>query len=130
VADGSARHPSRDTARRHCLRVKIKATLVDKTPAGKRGLVEIILKNIREVQVAVGALPHKTMKAAVGRSLHEDNRTLFEAVNKLFRDRNNIAHRGEPPTLDDARANVQAAVDLFAWLDSLPSRPGEKATSA
>ncbi len=107
--------------------VKIKSTLVDKTPPDKRGLVEIILKNIR---VAVGALPHKTMKAAVGRSLHEDNSNLFEAVNNLFRDRNDIAHRGEPPRLDDARGDVQAAVDLFAWLDSLPSPPAEKATSA
>jgi hypothetical protein len=110
--------------------VKIKATLLDKTPPAKRDLVEIILKNIREVQVAVGALPHKTMKAAIGRSLHEDDCILFEAVNKLFRDRNNIAHRGEPPTLEDARGDVQAAVDLFAWLESLPSPPGEKATSA
>jgi hypothetical protein len=105
--------------------VKIKSTLLDKTPPDRRGLVEIILKNIREVQVAVGALPHQTMKAAVGHSLHEDDTSLFDAVNKLFRDRNNIAHRGEPPTLEDARADVRAAADLFTWLDSLPTPPKE-----
>jgi hypothetical protein len=108
--------------------VKIKSTLVDKAPMDKRGLIEIILKSLREVQVAVGALLHNTMRAAVGRSLHEDNSVLFEAVNGLFRHRNRIAHGGEPPTLEDARGDVQAAVDLFAWLDSLPSPPEEKAT--
>lgn len=56
---------------------------------------------------------------------------MFKAVNQLFDDRNTIAHsRGEPPTLEDARGDLQAAVDLFAWLDSLPSPPGEKPTTA
>jgi hypothetical protein len=100
--------------------VKIKTTLAAKAPVDKRGLVQIILKNFREVDVAVGELPHKTMKAAVGRSLHEDDPTLFDAVKKLFKDRNDIAHRGEPPSLDQARTDVKAAVDIFSWLDSLP----------
>jgi hypothetical protein len=100
--------------------VKIKTVLADKTPRDKRELVDVILKNIREVQVAVGSLPHKTMKAAVGRSLHEDDRALFDAVNRLFKHRNDIAHRGKPPSLDEARTDLNAAVNLFAWLDSLP----------
>lgn len=110
--------------------LKIKSTLLDKTPPDKGGLVDIILKNYREIEIAIGELPHKTMKAAVGRSLHEDDPTLFGAVKKLFTARNNVAHRGEPPTLDDARGHLQAAVDLFAWLESLPSPPAERATSA
>jgi hypothetical protein len=101
--------------------VKIKGTLLEKTPDDRRSLVEIILKNFRVVEVAVGDLPHKTMKAAIGRSLHEDNPALFDAVKKLFTDRNAIAHRGEPPELPQARRDVQAAVDLFAWLDTLPA---------
>jgi hypothetical protein len=99
--------------------VKIKATLVEKASLEKRELAEVIVKNIREVQVAIGELPHKAMKAAVGRSLHEDDPDLFKAVKKLFSDRNNIAHRGEPPTLDEARDDLVAAVELSAWLDSL-----------
>jgi hypothetical protein len=101
--------------------VKIKRTLLEKTPEHRRSLVEIILKNFREVEVAVGDLPHKTMKAATGRSLHEDNPALFDAVKRLFTDRNAIAHRGEPPELHQARRDVQAAVDLFAWLNTLPA---------
>jgi hypothetical protein len=101
--------------------VKIKTTLADKTPDEKRPLVDIILKSFREVEVAVAELPHKTMKAAVGRSLHEDDSELFEKVKRLFTHRNNVAHRGEPPNLEEARTDVVAAVDLFAWLNSLPN---------
>jgi hypothetical protein len=100
--------------------VKIKTTLDDKTPPERKALVDIILKSFREVEVAIGELPHKTMKAAVGRSLHEDDGELFTAVKRLFTHRNNVAHRGEPPTLKEAQADVQAAVQLFSWLDSLP----------
>jgi hypothetical protein len=100
--------------------VQIKTTLDDKTPTEKKALVNIILKSFREVEVAVGELPHKTMKAAVGRSLHEDDPELFRAIKKLFTHRNHVAHRGEPPSLEEARTDIQAAVRLFSWLDSLP----------
>lgn len=108
--------------------VKIKSVLREKTSPEKRDLVEIVLKNLREVQVAVGQLPHETMKAAIGRSLHEEAEALFRDVNKLFHHRNNIAHRGEPPSLDEARQDLQAAIDLFSWLDSLPG-PGDRRTT-
>jgi hypothetical protein len=108
--------------------VKIKATLELKTPPDRKPLVDIILKSFREVEVAIGELPHKTMKAAVGRSLHEDDPQLFTAVKLLFTHRNHVAHRGEPPELKDARADVVAAAKLFDWLDSLPdSGPGDQA---
>jgi hypothetical protein len=102
---------------------KIKGTLLAKVPAGKRALVEIIVGSFREIEVAIGELPHKTMKAAVGRSLHEDDPNLFAAVKNLFKDRNDIAHGREPAPLAQARLDVKAAVDVFAWLDALPD-PG------
>ena len=101
--------------------LKIKDTLRQKTPDHRRELVEVILKNWREVDIAIAELPHKPMKGAIGRSLHEDDPDLFAAVRALFTRRNAIAHRGEAPTLAEARDSVGAAVGLSAWLDSLPA---------
>ena len=50
---------------------------------------------------------------------------LFDGVNTLFTHRNSIAHRGETPNLAEARADLAAAVKLFAWLDSLPDPKNE-----
>jgi hypothetical protein len=101
--------------------VKIKDTLRDKTPDDRRPLVEVLLKNWRELDVAIAQLPHTLMREAVGRSLHEDDPTLFASVEKLFKRRNDIAHRGDAPPLDEARSLVSAAARLFTWLDDLPS---------
>jgi hypothetical protein len=101
--------------------VKIKDTLRQKTPEHRRELAEVILKNWREVDIAIAALPHKAMKAAIGRSLYEDDPDLFAEVERLFKRRNDIAHRGLAPTLAEARESVGAAVRLSAWLDSLPA---------
>jgi hypothetical protein len=97
--------------------VKIKRTLLEKTPGDRRPLVDIIRRRVRPVRT----LTHQTMKAASGRSLHEEDEPLYSAVKELFKDRDDIAHQGEPPELNQARRDVQAAVDLFAWLDSLPA---------
>jgi hypothetical protein len=101
--------------------VKIKDTLRQKTPEHRRELAEVILKNWREVDIAIAELPHRPMKGAIGRSLHEDDPALFDAVRTLFTRRNGIAHRGEVPTLEDARESVGAAFRLAAWLDGLPA---------
>jgi hypothetical protein len=127
---GSGAESARSAARRDVRRaillaaiaseVKIRDTLRRKTPDHRRELVEVILKNWREVDIAIAQLPHKAMKAAVGRSLHEDDPGLFEAVVTLFNRRNAVAHRGEASTLEEARESVGAAVRLSAWLDRLP----------
>jgi hypothetical protein len=103
--------------------VKIKDTLREKTPSHQKDLVDVILKGWREVDIAIAQLPHKAMRAAVGRSLHKDDPRLFDAVEKLFTLRNRIAHDGVEPTLSQAREAVTAAVQLSAWLDGLPD-PG------
>lgn len=103
--------------------LKIKETLREKTPSHRRDLVDVILDNWREVDFAIAQLPHKPMKAAIGRSLHEDEPGLFDAVVELFNRRNRIAHYGERPTVSQARDAVGAAVQLSTWLDGLPD-PG------
>lgn len=100
--------------------VKIRQVIREKTPTDRRELVEVLLDNYREVDVAIGQLPHKPMKAAVGYSLHADDPDLFAKIQRLFKVRNDIAHRGADPDEEQARDAVRTAVELFAWLDELP----------
>jgi hypothetical protein len=102
--------------------VKIKDTLREKTPAYRRELVDVVLKGWREVDIAIAELPHKAMRAAVGRSLHEEDPKLFDAVTKLFTLRNRIAHYGKEPTLSEARAAVAAAVRYPRGSTGFPHR--------
>jgi hypothetical protein len=99
--------------------MKIREVLREKTPPQRQELVAVILKNWREIDIAIAQLPHKAMKAAVGRSLYEEEPELFGKVEKLFKMRNDVAHRGQAPSLPEAQEAVHAAVKLSAWLDSL-----------
>jgi hypothetical protein len=98
--------------------VKIKQTLREKTPADRRAVVDVLLDNYREVDVAIAQLPHKAMKAAVGRSLHEEAADLFQAVVQLFTHRNQIAHYWEGTVLTGStrRGNRSRAVVGLARL--------------
>lgn len=99
--------------------MKIRDTLREKTPPSRKDLVDLILKNWREVDIAIAQLPHQAMKAAIGRSLHEEQPDLFKGVEKLFKTRNDVAHRGEAPSLQLAQEAVDTAIRLGVWLDSL-----------
>lgn len=71
--------------------------------------------------MAAAALVDLPLKAIAARSLKEDNRDLYKAIDKLFQDRNRVAHRGGGVdlTVDDARAGVAAATALAAYLDEI-----------
>jgi hypothetical protein len=99
--------------------MKIRDTLREKTPQARRELVDLLLTNYRDVDIAIGELPHKAMRAAVGRSLHDEHPELFNAIKRLFKLRNDIAHRGATPSLSETQEVVIAAVELSGWLDSL-----------
>jgi hypothetical protein len=98
---------------------KIKTTMVARSPVDRRPLVEIIAQRPRDI----GRVTHAPMKAAVGRSLHEDEPQTYEALINdefgLFPLRNQIAHTLRVPTEGEATGAVFAAVALFAWLASL-----------
>jgi hypothetical protein len=103
--------------------VKIKQVIREKTPTDRRELADVLLDNYREIDIAIGQLPHKPMKAAVGHSLHADDPALFVKVQSLFKVRNDVAHRGIDPKEDQAREAVRTVIRLFAWLDGLPTPP-------
>ena len=60
----------------------------------------------------------KGLKATLGHSLREENRKLFNLINKLFESRDKIAHEEQTP--DDKLAEyISAASDVFQWLDRM-----------
>ena len=126
TARSGRERPRQDTRRAVLLaaiasEVAIRDALREKTPADRRPLVDLFAKHWSDVDVAIAVIPHTFMKAAVGRSLHEDDPELFARVERLFTRRNRVAHRGEEPTLQQAREAVSAARGLARWLDDLPS---------
>ena len=95
---------------------KVKSTMLDRCPPDRRALVELVVQRGN-----VGAMTDKPMKAAVGRSLREDEEQLYHAVadRGLFWLRNQIAHGVRRPTEAEARTAVATAVELFKWLELL-----------
>jgi hypothetical protein len=110
--------------------VKIKRTLRRVTSADKLALIDNILDNPREVSVAAVNLFHTTMNATIGRSLKKDDPNLFAAITRLFEVRNRVAHRGEQPSLEEARNLVAAAIGACKWLDELPDAPSLESAGA
>jgi hypothetical protein len=98
--------------------LNIKHILLSKASAEKRPLVDALLGNPRDFSMQVTGLFDKALKATLGRSLREDNRPLFNLVNKLFESRNKIAHEGQTPD-DKLSEYIRAASDVFQWLDRI-----------
>ena len=74
--------------------------------------------------MSAAGLFDKAMKAAVGRSLKEDDRALYKGIDNgkhgLFYKRNKIAHAGFVIGRDEAKESLSCARKVFAWLDGLP----------
>ena len=100
---------------------KIKGLLRDRARSPEQlGLVEVIIDNPRDVTVAVASLFNLPAKAVLGRSMKEENKTLFRATEALFSTRNAIAHGKPRPAEQKMRAAVTTASDVFAWLAGPP----------
>jgi hypothetical protein len=97
--------------------VEVKQTLTEQA-TGKD--VESLIRQVVN-RPPVAGLFDAPMKAAAGRSLKDDNETVFASIGLLFERRNGLAHRGEMPDEAQARAGVEAMRDAFRWLDGLPS---------
>lgn len=100
--------------------IAIKQRLRELARARMADLVDIILSNPREVTQSPPQLLHKTCKAIAGISLRDDDRQLFNDVElRLFKLRNDVAHRGHLPSEAEGRAAVNIAKRLQVWLSSL-----------
>jgi hypothetical protein len=99
--------------------VDVKRRLQDFASPELRPLVEIIVRNPRDVSQSVPQLLHKPLKAVTGQSLVESDKRLWDAVERLFIVRNRVAHRGDLPSETEGRAAVHCTERLFEWLDDL-----------
>ncbi len=99
--------------------VKVKQTLRARATPEALPFVEYILEKPREVTQAAASLVDTPMKLVSGRSLKEERRPLFNAVGKLFEDRNAVAHKAGAIDLQTARNHIKTALALFDWLDGV-----------
>jgi hypothetical protein len=77
----------------------------------------MLLGRAREFAAAAHQLFHTGCLAVFGRSLKDEDPSLFNAVGKLFQHRNQIAHSGEAQvTADGLRADVTTARRAIAWV--------------
>ena len=106
--------------------LKVKETMRKKVFARGLPLVETLISKPRDFSMSAAGLFDEAMKAALGRSLREDDKQLYRAIadsptkNALFQNRNAIAHSGAEVELKVAQENVRAARKVFTWLDELP----------
>lgn len=111
--------------------IAVKERLRELASADMADLVDIILSNPREVTQSPPQLLHTTCKAVTGISLHDDDKPLFNDVEKrVFRVRNAIAHRGMLPTEAEGRKAVDIASRLQRWLSCLQAKGGPTSPSS
>jgi hypothetical protein len=101
------------------LEVKIKATLNRLACSSQEGILSLALENPRDVSVSAHGLFLKGVPAVLGEELGSEHAALAKRVQKLFTERNKIAHRGASIEKVDAEKHVLTAEDAFRFLDSL-----------
>jgi hypothetical protein len=100
--------------------VKAKERLEEKASTDAGALLSAVLGGARSgVNFRTLALFDSLAKSVVGRSLRDDDRPLFNRVEKLFELRNRVAHRGQAPERAAAWDAVAAARQAFDWLNGL-----------
>lgn len=95
--------------------VRTQEFLRERVPADQRALLEVTLGRISTLSV----LLHDVFRAALNVSLKGSDRTLYDRVGDLSRQRNYIVHEGRSrpaPAIKGGPALV--ASDLFSWLES------------
>jgi hypothetical protein len=100
--------------------VKVKNTLRAVVSAAGANLLELIINRPRDYSLAAHALFNEAAKAVTGKSLKDADQELFKKVGLLFERRNQVAHRGQGPDIEEVRDLIGAARRGFDWLDSLP----------
>lgn len=99
------------------LEVKTPQTLQALAEGATRQLLDVILARFDETPVSVYFQLTDLAEAVDGKSLKGHDGKLAKSVRELYKLRNEVAHRGETPTEDDARKAVAAAEGAFEWLD-------------
>jgi hypothetical protein len=98
------------------LEVRVKEVLREGASPQAQRVVDLMLDSPRDWPQPAAALFDKATGAVLGRSLRNEQRTIYNDVDRLFQVRNRIAHRGEIPSAKEARDLVENARVAFVWL--------------
>lgn len=101
------------------LEVMVKKVLRDVASSGQAELVELLLNNPRDWSMSAHGLFSKALAAVSPSSKSTPDKALSTRVQKLFTERNKIAHSGAMVSLDDARRHVETAFLAFEFLRDL-----------
>lgn len=104
--------------------LKVKEVLIGAAPDHMAEVVQLLFEHPADFSMPVRGLFDRAMKAVTGRSLREEDRPLYKAVDRLFQARNRVAHRGgEGVREDELRSSVTTAQKVVAWLDGVSPAP-------
>jgi hypothetical protein len=99
--------------------VAIKWRLASIATPEQAPLLDLLLNDNR-IALQVARLYQDGAKAVSGRSLNEDDPTLYQGVEALFKARNRIAHHAKPAGEDEAmRQRVKDARCAIEWAEAL-----------
>jgi hypothetical protein len=101
--------------------LKVKQTLRERAGAEFLPWVELLLNNPRDWSLVALSIFDKAMKAAVGRSLREEDLDLYKMIDKLFQERNRIAHKGGVGAMELTQAFdlIKEARRAIEWLSQV-----------
>lgn len=102
--------------------IKIKETLHRVCPEPGRSILAFALRNPRDVSVQAASLYDKAAEAVTGRSLRKEDFEAYKALERLFVDRNAVAHRAQPMRGDEVRNDLIAAGKALQWADTLETQ--------
>jgi hypothetical protein len=94
-----------------------KEVLLARAEIGVRPLLETLLHRPRIFQEPAAELYGHVAKSVIGRSLHDDNITLWKQITELFQLRNKMAHMANIPSVEKAKDLVIAAAKAVEWLN-------------
>jgi hypothetical protein len=98
--------------------VKVKRTLLFVATEDQKPIVDLLLNHPRRYTMAAVTLFSSGLKAVCGKSLAEDRPDLYSAVERLFRDRNLVAHSGgKEVSATTFFKHVNTAEQAFHYLD-------------
>ena len=101
------------------LEVRVKEVLREGASPEALPVVDLMLNGYRDWPQPAAALLDKAMKAVLGHSLRDEQREIYQQVDRLFQVRNEIAHKGTIPSSKDASDLVDNARAAFAWLGTV-----------
>jgi hypothetical protein len=99
------------------LEVKTPAALRAASRNEQRSLLELLLARHDEVPTSVRFQLNAVADLVFGESLKRHDGRLDTRIKSAFDLRNDIAHRGDTPTVDAARDAISAVRETFGWLD-------------